>query len=361
MPTRPTAVNLIKARPTPTVSLTKTRTAVVPAVAPPGRARRTGRRWTVRPVAARARTWAGAPTGALVVAGVVLAVLLAGAGSAGAYLVPLAGGSTGQASTELDPGRIDRDLVGTDLAGGSSPDGADPALDEFPTDPVDPLPGGTGTPRPISPGGGGGQQLGQVPGAAGPRSNRPADALTAWAATLAGRLGIPPVALQAYGYAEIVAARTIASCHLSWTMLAGIGKIESNHGQTGGSRLGADGKSLPTIIGAALDGQAGRDAIADTDGGRLDNNRVWDHAVGPMQFIPTTWQRYATDADNDGSADPNDIDDAALAAATYLCAGGRDLSTGSGWYSAVLSYNEVRVYAANVYAAANDYGQRSRA
>jgi membrane-bound lytic murein transglycosylase B len=79
-----------------------------------------------------------------------------------------------------------------------------------------------------------------------------------------------------------------------------------------------------------------------------------------MQFIPSTWTRYAVDADRDGVADPQDIDDAALAAATYLCAGGRDLSTVDGWWAAIMSYNNVSVYATNVFGAANDYGIRSR-
>jgi membrane-bound lytic murein transglycosylase B len=87
---------------------------------------------------------------------------------------------------------------------------------------------------------------------------------------------------------------------------------------------------------------------------------VYDRAVGPMQFIPDTWAKFQTDADNDGVADPNDINDAAMAAANYLCSGGRDLSDGPAWWSAVLAYNAVRAYAMGVFNAANDYGVRSR-
>ena len=60
-------------------------------------------------------------------------------------------------------------------------------------------------------------------------------------------------------------------------------------------------------------------AIPDTDNGRWDGDKVWDRAVGPMQFIPATWQGAGRDGDGDGVANPNDIDDAALAAADYLC------------------------------------------
>ena len=58
--------------------------------------------------------------------------------------------------------------------------------------------------------------------------------------------------------------------------------------------------------------------------------------------------------------DPNDIDDAALAAGVYLCRGGRDLSKADAWWDAILSYNAVRPYAQKVYDAANEYGVRSR-
>jgi hypothetical protein len=195
-----------------------------------------------------------------------------------------------------------------------------------------------------------------LPGVGG----RPADVLASWAVPLADRLQIPAVSLQAYGYAELVLTRTRPTCKLSWTTLAGIAKIESNHGRASNARLNPDGKSMPSIIGAPLDGQGGRQAIADTDSGQLDTDRTWDRAVGPMQFIPSTWRLYAVDADTDGTADINDVDDAALAAANYLCANNRDLSTPAGWMAAIGAYNAVNVYIMDVFAATNDYGQRSR-
>nr|WP_240947596.1 lytic murein transglycosylase [Planosporangium mesophilum] len=101
-------------------------------------------------------------------------------------------------------------------------------------------------------------------------------------------------------------------------------------------------------------------AIHDTDGGRLDGDRTWDHAVGPMQFIPSTWGQYGADADGDGVADINDIDDAALAAARYLCAGNRNLTVAGDWWAAIMAYNAVQAYIQDVFNAANDYGVRSR-
>jgi membrane-bound lytic murein transglycosylase B len=174
------------------------------------------------------------------------------------------------------------------------------------------------------------------------------------------RLGIPVVALQAYGYAEAVTARTTPKCHLTWTTLAGIGKIESDHGRGNGSVLQDDGRSAPPIIGPPLDGQNNRQSIADTDQGSMDNDRTWDRAVGPMQFLPATWRQYGLDADADGVIDINDIDDAALSAAAFLCEGGRDLSTLEGWNAAVHAYNMPEEYRAAVFNATNDYGRKDR-
>ena len=201
---------------------------------------------------------------------------------------------------------------------------------------------------------------GADPNASPTPNARPQDTLAAWAARMSPVVGVSPIALQAYGFAQLRAQQTLPGCHLTWTTLAGIGKVESGHGREGGAFLLPDGRSLPPIIGAALDGTGGRALVKDTDHGVLDGDPVYDRAVGPMQFIPDTWNKYQVDADGDGVSDPNDINDASLAAADYLCAGGRNLSDGPSWWSAVLSYNAVRAYAMDVFNAANDYGLKSR-
>ncbi|HEY8373786.1 MAG TPA: lytic murein transglycosylase, partial [Pseudonocardiaceae bacterium] len=78
-----------------------------------------------------------------------------------------------------------------------------------------------------------------------------------------------------------------------------------------------------------------------------------------MQFIPSTWAQWAADGDGDGKADPQDLDDAALAAARYLCAGNRDLGTGKGWWAAVMSYNNSVEYAQKVFGLADTYARAS--
>ena len=103
------------------------------------------------------------------------------------------------------------------------------------------------------------------------------------------------------------------------------------------------------IIGIALNGANGTKAVAATDGGLLDGDKVWEHAVGPFQFIPSAWAVWRADAHGDGFTDPQNIDNAALAAAKYLCADNRDLSSGEDWLRAILSYNNSVDYARQVY------------
>jgi membrane-bound lytic murein transglycosylase B len=171
-----------------------------------------------------------------------------------------------------------------------------------------------------------------------------------WVANVSASTGIPARAVQAYGNAELLLRAAEPACHLSWNTLAGIGRIESDHGQYGGARLNADGTETKPIIGVPLNGSGGVRNIPDTDHGTLDGDPVHDRAVGPMQFLPATWREYA-----DRGADPQNIDAAAVAAGRYLCAGGRDLATARGWWAAILSYNDSVSYAQKVFGLANSY------
>jgi len=134
---------------------------------------------------------------------------------------------------------------------------------------------------------------------------------------------IPAVLLAAYQQA----AGRVPACHLKWQVLAGIGKVESNHAR--GGQVDAHGTVTEPIFGPEL-----------ADG---------DHAVGPMQFLPSTWAKWGVDADHDGAADPQNVWDATASAADYLCADGRDLSLNGDLVNAILSYNHDGAYLADVF------------
>ena len=147
---------------------------------------------------------------------------------------------------------------------------------------------------------------------------------------------VPEVLLSAY---RAAVGQVPASCHLPVSLLAAIGQVES--GSLAGRPL--DARHRTSILGPVLNGHHVA-AVPDTDQGRYDGNRTWDRAVGPMQFIPSTWRTFGVDGDHDGVADPQDVEDAASTAAVYLCYGGRDLSQPASLASAILSYNHSEAY-----------------
>ncbi|WP_017238694.1 lytic transglycosylase domain-containing protein [Streptomyces sp. SS] len=153
--------------------------------------------------------------------------------------------------------------------------------------------------------------------------------------------GIPASVLAAYKRAEQSIRSTAPGCNLPWQLLAGIGKVES--GQARGGRVDANGTTLSPILGPVLNG-VGFANISDTDDGAYDGDKVHDRAVGPMQFIPSTWATWGQDANSDGKKDPNNIYDAAQAAGLYLCANDRNLALKADLDRAILSYNRSTEY-----------------
>ncbi len=183
----------------------------------------------------------------------------------------------------------------------------------------------------------------------GPRGSR------VWTASALASHDLPQAALSAYQHAASVMASADPSCQLPWTLLAGIGRVESDHGRYGGSVLASDGVSRPEIIGVPLNGKGPVAAIHDTDNGRLDGDKVWDRAVGPMQFIPSTWAWAGRDGDGDGKKNPHDIDDTALAAAYYLCSGSGSMLDDASAQAAIFRYNPSDYYVALVQAFERGY------
>lgn len=159
-----------------------------------------------------------------------------------------------------------------------------------------------------------------------------------------GTLGIPKTALAAYRSAEHQMSVAAPECGISWNLLAGIGRIESGHANGGATDV--HGTVLQPIYGPSLDGSLpGNEVIvASSAPGRV----VYARAMGPMQFLPGTWSRYAADGDGDGKADPQNVYDATLAAARYLCSGGLNLREHAQVLAAILRYNNSMAYAENV-------------
>jgi membrane-bound lytic murein transglycosylase B len=178
---------------------------------------------------------------------------------------------------------------------------------------------------------------------------------TAKVVSTAATSGIPAAALAAYQRAQTVIDAADKTCHLTWQLVAAIGRVESDHGRTDGNTLDSKGIAHPGIFGPELNGQHGTTLIRDTDAGQYDRDTRFDRAIGPMQFIPSTWSVVGVDADGDGQRNPQDINDAALATAVYLCSGNDDLSTTAGQRAAVFRYNHSKSYVDLVLSIAKAY------
>jgi hypothetical protein len=124
----------------------------------------------------------------------------------------------------------------------------------------------------------------------------------------AGR--IPPTYLDLYRRAAVTCPG------LPWTVLAGIGTVETGNG---------------TNVHKSTAG-----------------------AIGPMQFLPSTWAMYGYDADGDGKANIHDPTDAVFSAARYLCAAGAGLG-GQSLDNAIFAYNHAWWYVREVINIANSY------
>lgn len=169
----------------------------------------------------------------------------------------------------------------------------------------------------------------------------PTDGSTPTVTPVESEAGIPATVLAAYKKAAAELQASKPGCNLPWQLLAAIGQVES--GQARGGRVDADGTTTSKILGPQLDGN-GFALIKDTDNGAYDGDSVYDSAVGPMQFIPSTWAWAGRDGNGDGVKDPNNIYDASLATAHYLCRNNWDLGNAGDLDRAILSYNPSRAY-----------------
>ncbi len=167
-----------------------------------------------------------------------------------------------------------------------------------------------------------------------------------------------PLVMQSYVNAATRVPALAPDCAgMSWHILAGIGAVESAH--AGGRVLAANGDITPPVIGPRLDGSGVGGNVTpfpDTDAGVLDGDLEYDRAVGPMQFLPETWQRWGRDGNDDGTSDPHNIFDATLGAAAYLCGTlPVDLTDRAQLTDAITRYNRSPSYVADVLAFADSY------
>ncbi|MGW3521575.1 C40 family peptidase [Streptomyces hydrogenans] len=173
--------------------------------------------------------------------------------------------------------------------------------------------------------------------------------------------GIPSRMLAAYQNAATRLPEEVPACRgMRWPILAGIARIESNHAS--GHTVSDAGDITPRILGPRLDGSgAGGNitAFPDTDNGRFDGDTAYERAVGPFQFLPSTWNGSGRDANDDHATDPHNADDAALGAAVYLCGKGRNLEARAQLEAAIFQYNHSQAYVQDVLSWIDRYSQMS--
>ncbi|MGB3301350.1 lytic transglycosylase domain-containing protein [Gordonia sp. (in: high G+C Gram-positive bacteria)] len=165
---------------------------------------------------------------------------------------------------------------------------------------------------------------------------------------------VPRINFTAYKSAAETMAKTQPRCGIDWRLIAGIGRVESHHANSGDADK--NGRLRTPIFGPVLDGSlSGNQVITDTDGGTLDGDSTYDRAVGPMQFLPSTWKAYAADGNGDGKVDPQNVFDAALTTARYLCDEKLNLKNPGDETRAILRYNNSMEYVNNVLGFARSY------
>ncbi|HVU71647.1 MAG TPA: hypothetical protein VHE83_01675, partial [Mycobacteriales bacterium] len=167
-------------------------------------------------------------------------------------------------------------------------------------------------------------------------------------------VGIPALARAAYVRAAASADAAKPSCGLTWQQLAAVGYVTSEHGSRGGRHLTAAGEAPTPLFAPLLDGHAGIE-YADSDHGALDGSSRFDRGVGPFAIVPFVWRTWGADGNGDGVRDPQQIDDAALTAADFLCVATPTVRTGAGFHAALHTYDSDLGFAQTVADVARTY------
>ena len=181
----------------------------------------------------------------------------------------------------------------------------------------------------------------------------------AWTKSVAQATATPARAMRAYAGAALKLQEENASCGIGWNTIAAVGFFVSGHGTVGGGEVDAYGLTPEPLVDVdRYDGSSAR-VVADTDGGRIDGDGARDHSLGPMQLLPAEIDRYGGDGNEDGTIDPQQIDDAAYTLGRFLCASGGDLRDEANWREAVDAVDPSGDFTDYVTLIANDFAERA--
>lgn len=145
-----------------------------------------------------------------------------------------------------------------------------------------------------------------------------------------GPLAIPELVFYAYRAAEMQLAIDAPECGLPWNLLAAIGRLSSGHAD--GGRTDILGTLTTPVV-------------------------TPEGSLGPMRLAPATWERYSADGNADGTADPQNVFDATLAAGARMCAEGGNLREPDGVARAVALFDPSPDYLANVRTWSDSYAK----
>jgi cell wall-associated NlpC family hydrolase len=143
---------------------------------------------------------------------------------------------------------------------------------------------------------------------------------------------LPGAAFSAYRRASSMLQETDGRCEVPAALLAGIGRIMSNHGRAEGSQLQTGGLTSDRLVGLA------GSPTADVDGGQIDLSPVTDSRVGPLQVLPAQWLEFLPVGAIESS--PDWIFSSAIVTGRVLCSAGKELKSNEGIHRALNAFTK---------------------
>ena len=138
---------------------------------------------------------------------------------------------------------------------------------------------------------------------------------------------LPGVAYSAYVRAAAAVHDEFPTCTVPPALLAGLGRIMTNHGRSQSRHLSPAGISSSPLVGVI------GAPVADSDGGVIDNSTTADFRVGPLQILPSQWMRVSPLGNT--AFETQSLFFSAKNAAQLLCRTSFDISTNEGLHRAL--------------------------